>query len=384
MNACFRLARLRLRLALSSPFTLLTLFILPLALVALTTLFFHAAIGQGGIPVAVVDLDNSQFSRQVVEQLQKEEILTVLESASDRFQQQVLTNQVDSAVVFPQGFQSAIEEGGYAGAVEIYSSSASLGTAFVKEIVATQVMRLASNQAAAAWVTESFRRFGLAAPPDLNKQAWAYTDGQWEPEPLFSIKAMALPDYDEQGGASQEPLLPIALLAASSFLMLFILFSSQWLLEDKEEHRLKRLRTGGVTPSAYFFANACAGFAQGCLQLLAIGGVLLYYFPSLRGNVPQLLGVFGLQVAAWVALTSIIAAGCKARKHGLLAALAVTILTTVAAGPLCQWQVKTVFPQYLTVEAICGGADLWGLTAVVLVLMAISYFVVRWQYGSRG
>lgn len=381
MKVCLRFARLRVKTTLTNPFTLLTLFILPLLFFALSLLFFQAAISQGGIPVAIVDLDQSLYSSIVVDRIKTAATLTIVESGSSRFRQQILNHQVDCAIVLPRGFQAAIEGGDYPASVELYSSASSLGAPFIKEIVATQVMRLVSNQAAADWVIACYNHYNVAVADGLHFEAWQYTDGQWEPEPPFAFIAMTLPDY-ENDKKPQESLLPAGLLAASALIMLFVLFSSQWLLEDREEGRIKRLRAWGIAPGAYFLGCSLGGFILGCLQFLVIGGVLLYSFPTLLRVIPALLAGYVLQVIIWVSLSTLISAVCNARKHGQMVAIAFTLFTTVLATPALSWRGKVLLPQYWTVEAISGGnyyAFLY-LSAIALVLMVLSYFATRWKY----
>jgi hypothetical protein len=388
MKVIFHLATLRLKIALSAVTNWLMLILFPVVLIILITSFFHTTLHGTRVPIVVVDLDHGSYSRQVVEKLESIEVLRVLVLDVNQAQRQVLTNSADCAVVIPQGFQDNIGDGYYPGAIEIYSTPASMATPFVKEVVASQVMRFVSNHAAADWVVDSFLRYQMQGPPDLWQQAWDFTDAQWEPIPLFTISAMELPAFGEGEAASlpDQPLLPTVLLTAAFITMLFSVYVNQWFSEDRDEQLQRRLQLCGVKPLTYFIGNSAAGFLLGCPQMLATFGMLVYAFPTLAKNWPQLLGAFALYVLGCTFLGTAVSCWSKTKKHALMSGSCVAIFSTVLASPLLTWSGKYLLPQYWLVEAgsAANVTALCYLGWIALGLFGFSLVLVRWKYASRN
>lgn len=388
MKVIFHLATLRLKIALSAVTNWLMLILFPLVLIILITCFFQTTLRGTRVPVVVVDLDQGSYSRQVVERLQSIEALRVLTLDLDQVQRQVLTNSADCAVVIPQGFQDNIGDGFHPGTIEIYSTPTSMATPFVKEVVASQVMRFVSNHAAADWVVDSFHRYQRQGPPDLWQQAWDFTDAQWEPAPLFTISVIELPSFEEGGAASPpgQPLLSALLLAAAFITMLFSVYVNQWFLEDRDEHLHSRLQLWGVKPLTYFLGNSVAGFLLGCLQMLTLFGLLVYAFPALAKNWPQFLGAFILYVLGCTFLGTAVSCWSKTKKHALMSGSCITIFSTALVGTRLTWSGKYLLPQYWLVVAgtISPMTALWYLGLIALGLFGFSLLLVRWKYASRN
>lgn len=388
MKVIFLFATLRLKISLSRAINWLTLILLPLVFIILTTSFFQATLHGTRVPVVVVDLDQTPYSRLVVEGLETIEVLRVLISDFHQGQRQVRTNSADCAVVIPQGFQNYIFQGDFAGAIEIYSSPASMATPFVKEVVASQVMRFVSNHAAADWVVASFHRHQRQAAPDLWQQAWDFTHAQWEPGPLFTISATDLSDFEEgrEGSAPDKPLLPAALLTAAAITMFFTLSMNQWFGEDRDGHLHRRLRLWGVKPLTYILGNSLAGFFLGWLQMLSLFAVLVNNFPSLAKIWPQLMAAFALYVLGCTFLGTAISCWSKTKKHALLSGSSIALVSTALAAPLLTWTGKYLLPQYWLVAAgsSAGVTALRSLGWITLGLFAVSLLLVRWKYASRN
>lgn len=378
-----RLAALRWKLLLSGPRNWLTLLLLPALLAVLLLVLLQATVRQAAVPVAVADLDQSEYSRKIIARLEAVDVLAVVHSAPGQVRQQVLSQRVDCAIVIPAGFADAIRRGNHAEIIEVYSGPTSLAAPFVKEIVASQVMRFASNQAAADWVVNSYARYHVQAEPDLWQRAWDYADAQWEPAPLFTISAAELPPWQGDRDDGGRWLSPVALLATAAGVMLHTLYSNQWFLEDGEKHLHKRLRHWGIKPLTYFLGNSLAAFAVSALQMCALLALMLCALPALRSDWLTVLAAFGLFVAANTFLGTLIACWSQTRKHALLLGSGIAVFTTALAGPLLTWPGQGLLPQYWLLQACTGlrAAGLEALGWIAAALFALSLLSVRWKYG---
>lgn len=251
-----------------------------ITLLVFMPLFFTLLVGgvqdyekQQVIPIAVVDSDQSTYSQLVIERFTKKGGVQVLEIEEvEKARELVKSYQVEAAFIIKQGFQERINQEKIDQTITVLKSPNSLSYVLIQELLASEVIRLAANEAAANWVMTIYEKENLKLTreePDLWSAAWDYTDSLWEPKPLMTM------EYQELAGEGQSTVERRTIPVLSSltlgmilfFLMLLLLFNSSWLIEERNNSTLKRIKMLPGLLQKYFAANLLFLFILGLIQV---------------------------------------------------------------------------------------------------------------------
>jgi ABC-2 type transport system permease protein len=328
--------------------------------------------GQSGdrmprIRVAVVDEDQSDFTRRVVEGLRKEEGLNVQtgktrEPNSPPLDRQSLETLVRSgdvpiAVVLPRGMGSAFAERGFAGSgpkVQLLADpSDPIASNMVQGLMQKVVMTAAPDLMMAGGVKQ-FEKFGgaLTAQQRAAVAAWlpqlqaSAAGGSGDGTALtmgVGVEVVDVMRTDNRRGSL------ISFYAAGIGVM-FLLFSSVGgaggaLLEEAESGTLERLLStnigmGGVLVGKWLFL-ALVGMAQ--LTVMFLWGRAVFGLP-LFAHIPGFLVMTAITAAAAAALGMVLATLARTRAQ-LSGFSTILILTMSALG-------GSMFPRFLMSESM--------------------------------
>jgi ABC-2 type transport system permease protein len=226
------------------------------------------------IPIAVVDCDHSNYSQLVLERFKAKSGVQVLEIAEIGKARELVKNyQVEAAFIIKKGFQERINQESIAETITLLKSPNSLSYILIQEVLSSEVIRLAANEAAANWVLDVFQTENLkltSEEPNLWSAVWDYADSHWEPEPLMTM------EYQELAGESQHTVARKSISVLSSltlgmllfFLMLLLLFNSSWLIEERNNATLKRIKMIPGFLQKYFAANLLFLLLLGLIQVV--------------------------------------------------------------------------------------------------------------------
>jgi ABC-2 type transport system permease protein len=393
MKRLLLMIRLRVKLTLTTKTSLLSFVLLPVITVLFMYTFYDITVEEARIPVVVADHDETDYSERVIEKLGENRRIRLEVTDEHTMKQLVLTNEADSGILFEPGFKDEILMGEKNSLIHVYQSESSLGVPFVKEIVASEVMRFISNYQAAERTVELRNKYELEVDSGTWLEAWEYTDGQWEPEPLMSVAATELPLYKpgteaREGERAAAEGLRTLLLLISAVLMLFLFSLAYWVIEDKEQNFQKRFLLSGVKPWQYFIGSSVPALLLGGLQLVFLLGLLVYLVPESGVWIGPATLMLVLYVFCSCYLGILLAAFFRSKKYALLMGIAVVgILTTFSAVgvPVFPW--NYVAPQYLLIEGVNGSSLFEAaiyLGVITVALFFISFLVVRWKYGFRS
>ena len=299
----FRFAWLRIRLWMQRPIQ----FLLLLALIPLT-IYLAASILPSGdtssrIPIGVVDQDQSDYSRLVMERLSRHPLVQVEELTEREAVQLVKQGQLEGAFIMRAGFMERLMEGERKQVVELVHSPASLSIGIIRERVASELLRLASNVQAASYVRQQYLSRQLINPEDHERiweEAWAHSDSYWEPEPLMSIRYREFPlvptRQDSPTGQLERERLLLCLGWLTTLVMLVAMFLQQWLVEEREQHLLPRIQSFSIHARHYLLGNSLAVLV---IMLFALGLGLI----MLAGKIQIPLLTNGLIISLLVSYT---------------------------------------------------------------------------------
>lgn len=282
------------------PITLL-LFVVPIV----------AAVGVGSllekqqkelvVPIAIVDEDQTDFSRNIINQMELQQRLVVKETSFNDADILLSRNEVDSIFVFKKGFQAHILDDKRKGTIELWTSPTSIASGIVREVVASEVTKLTSSVKAANRVGKLYQQEkGMEA--EVWKEAFEYTEDQLDPKPLMTINYV---HEDRIAGTENKDVLFTSYLGIWSFFtMLSCFITSDWVVKERSI-LFPRMMTTNIglasylkqTSGAYIlfhvFQAACSLCILGYFHLMDI--TFLLYFGMI------LFIIFTMAISMWTA-----------------------------------------------------------------------------------
>jgi len=237
------------------------------------------------IKIAVVDEDNSDFSRILIERLSSKEGIDLKDVDGEYALDLLENNEVEEVFIIKSGFKDRIINGENEKLIDVMKSPSSFSAEFAGELVAGEVLRLLSNSIAVNWITDEYSKVGIEVNDDLEDEILKYMESQWEPEPLMTIR------YQEMEGSVAKDMERVSMPATTAasvgviivFIMFYVLFCSGWLIEERISGTLKRLISGLHTLGYSFMGSILALMLLGILQLIlffticrAVFGVVVF------------------------------------------------------------------------------------------------------------
>lgn len=224
------------------------------------------------LPIAVVDLDQTDYSELILQRVSKKDTISIQDLSEDQALKQVSTGKIEAVYILKEGLMNKIIDGDIEELIEVVKSPVSLSSKIIGELFAAEVMRLSSNADAASSVVRQFGR-ETKDKDKLWDEAWALTDLYWQPSPLITIDYHSINNgvmTNEPHLASnkiKEDMMEILLL---SLLMFSILIGSSSLLTEKNNGIIKRVITTGVPLWIYILSNVLFLVILHTLSLLII------------------------------------------------------------------------------------------------------------------
>ncbi|WP_240257760.1 ABC transporter permease [Fredinandcohnia quinoae] len=245
-----------------NPVSLLFLFIIPIgATIGLGSLFEKGQ-EELAIPIALVDEDKSDFSKIITKRMSDQSKITITNVSREKAEKLLATNEVDSIFMIKQGFQDNLLQEKREDTIEVWVSPSSMAVGIVREVMASEVIRLTSNIKAAEHVEKLYNQKGIE-DSSIWDEAYAYTDAQWDPEPLMTI------DYIEQRGkdivdAKSEIINPYLGLW-TFFTMLACFLAIDWIIKERNTI-FARIQTTYQGLSSYLWKSISGYFILHVLQ----------------------------------------------------------------------------------------------------------------------
>ena len=358
----FRLAFHRLIILTKQPLLLALNILVPVVLAFLGGFFFHASTMEIRVPIALVDEDQSEYSQLVIARLQQDSAVRVLVLKREQAEQLLRRNKVDSIFVFQNGFeQKLLKNEDYV--IKIVKTPVSIASGLIREVVASQILRLSSNVLAANYVVAKYRELGLPAQQEVWKEAWEYTDSQWEPKPLMTI-AYQEGAVDKLVTTEQPWTEPIKSLKGWLLLVLMLMafLSSTWVIDEQKAGILRRIKSTAVQLSTYLIGNSLPFLFVWIIDIVI---VFLWAIPFYGVPVEEafkLSLLFTVYATFCWALSITFASFSKSSGQLQMVALLITLLSTLMSGailpvpeviPYANW-VSRLTPQFWVLQPDIG------------------------------
>ena len=201
----------------------LTLLLLPVvALLCLWAALTFYAEGDLQIPVGVVDLDQSEFSVDMIRRMAENKSVRLIPTEENTGRELLRNGTLEAVFIISDGFSERISDGNPDALITLVSPPSSISGNLVTELLTAQVSRLYFAGDAASTAQKERRALNnekdeedknqsLPSPgsneqTDFWNEAFQYANSFWEPTPLMSIHFEVLSGYDDSSIADNNAL----------------------------------------------------------------------------------------------------------------------------------------------------------------------------------
>jgi linearmycin/streptolysin S transport system permease protein len=362
---------------------LLLLFFIPMVIISVAGLALGGESDDIEIDVLIVDLDNDEVSRGLVEFLEEIDILNVdMESNEFAARDMVKNKEYGSLIIIPLGFTESVMTGQDTGLLIIVNPTEESFNTVVEKIVEGYASRISTNVV----VVKTVSAYGI--PAHTEEQILEIVDTAEEfvqPPPVDVIIESTTSNLVEFSPFTQY---------VPGFAVMFLLFTAVQsgaisLIKEQEAGTLRRLVTAPISKAEIIGGKIASTFIRGFVQL----AVLIYFghvvFDLDLGS--DILALFVLIAAVTMASTGLgllVAVHVKTVDQADSVSLLLVMLMSAIGG---SWWPLSLQPQFMqdmahftiTAWAMDGFYDLlyfdMGLAGILeevkwLVLMMIIFF----------
>ncbi|WP_458411936.1 ABC transporter permease [Schinkia sp. CFF1] len=268
------------------PLFLFVFLVVPGILASLLGGFLQETEERGAIPVAIVDLDQTDYSKLIVDRMKKQDRIEMIELSRSEAMRLLERGEVDCVFIIKDSFSEQLLKEKRENVVELWTSPLTMAAAVVQEMMAGEVTRITSNIKAANWVVDYLtmkRSLTANQAHELWKSSYAYSDHQWIPKPLMTI------DYKNMGSVvmnkeETSSTFNIYLGFWMAFTMLANFVLTEPLLKERKTIFI-RMRTTYLSIRAYLLQTGLAYFlllvVQAVVSLFLLRHSFSLHQPSL-------------------------------------------------------------------------------------------------------
>lgn len=329
------------------PLEVSVLFLLvPLTMFLLTTII--QGVGQkDGIPIVVVDKDQSNYSQLVIERVAEHPIVSLERSDEEEAIRLLQTQKVEAVFIFNEGFMEKLQQADRKQLLEMLHTPSSLVAGLLTEVFTSEVNRLASNSQAAHYVSRKYEELGLLQvqgdrhETSLWQETWEHTDSYWEPEPLMSIRYLEPDRFSHIGQRNEQEVENKGLISyelqllmgwLSALLLFVLIFVAQWLVEEKQNGILKRLKSTAVSPFFYVIGHSFPAFMFALIQGGFTFTMIFWLYDFAVPLTLELLILFFMYILAAFSLSLCIAIFVKTTGQLQAVGIFIVLLTSLVGG----------------------------------------------------
>ncbi|MDZ5471938.1 ABC transporter permease [Bacillus sp. 31A1R] len=339
-----------------SPFSLLNLVVVPIG--ATLGLGFLLEKGQQDlvIPVAFVDEDQSGFSETVKTRLQNQPKIQLYFPSRKEAERMILRKEVDSVFVIKEGFEDSLLIEKREESVEVWITSSSLAEGIVRELIASEVLRMTSNIKAAEFIVKHYKKQNKSSF-ELNylwQEAFNYSDKQWEPAPLMTIDYETFRDENSVKDLGKSTYSPF--LGLWTFFSLFSCFLSIGWIVGERSLIFPRIKSTYKGLFSYIAQSVGVLFIFQCIQVI-LSVFLLSRIKAIEINLDIIVSMI-LFIFIGLALSVLLASVSTREKNYYLVSSLLVLLIGIVGGsffPLQELSNKLsslsfLFPQALLLD----------------------------------
>lgn len=225
------------------------------------------------VRTAFVDNDKTQLSMELYERIKLREGLEIIETSLEDGKIILEAGSIEAIFVLKEGFEADLYNLDISPSVEILTLASSFSGAFLSEIISSEISVINSRILSNALITKRFEELN-SDTLGLSERINDYYTNLTEENPLMQVEYEIINSSDtfRQSNKlidSQKYMVYGGLLM---FIMFFLMFGSGWIIEEKENGTLRRLKTVkngfGISFWARFFCLVISGTFQAIIFIL--------------------------------------------------------------------------------------------------------------------
>ena len=306
------------------------------------------------VPVFLVDEDGTKTSELLVERLMDKEGLRIKTGLFEDGEEEVRNDDAEAMIVIEKGFEDSLRRGDTKEIITLVKSPSTYSSELIKEIVASEVLRIYSTYFAYDWISASFSDI------DHDEVSERF-EKLWQPEPVMTIV------YEEvqvepkgEGNITIPPFAAASLGLLVLFIMLGLLFGGGWLCEEKMNGTIYRALSVKGALLKLFIGNIAALSITGLFLTLVFTLIQWILFDTLlvKGILPLLVMVVYIICVSCISM--FLSAIFKTPHQLQASAPVIAILTGIMGG--CLWNLAGVPEQLLSVALLTPQG--WALKAL--------------------
>ena len=358
----------------------LLLFMFPLAASILIGTLLEKQQKELVIPIAIVDEDHSQFSREVIEKMKKQDMLVVHEVSSEEAHILLERNEVDSVFVIQPQFQEHLLKEEREATIELWTSPTSVASGIVQEVVASEVTKITSAILASNRVLQLYERKQMDGQ-SVWQEAYDYTLGQWEPEPLMTIHYVqenGVHEVKSDESTTNDVVFVPYLGIWSFFTMISCFVMSDWIVKERPTV-FSRIMTTYKGLSSYLFQTNCAVLLFHSAQAF-LSFSILSHFAWVERNLFLLVGMIFFVIFS-TSLSILLASLISHLGSYYVASVLVALILSILGGSF--FPITELSPSLETVtrwlpQQLLGTTDASQMWRMVLMMMGCSFIFWKW------
>lgn len=343
----------RIKIHFSDKLFVLAILILPVLLSSISG-YAQRKEKLGYVPIFLADEDGTESAGLLTRRLINMEGLKVVTGLLKDGEKEVRNDDAEAMIVIGKGFEDNLKRGNIEGLITLVKSPSTYSAELIKEIVASEVLRIYSTDFTYNWLSKKF--------DDIDRSdIFGKLEEKWQPDPIMTIT------YEEIGVKSKgDGNITIPPFAAASlgllilFIMLGLLFGSGWLCEEKINGTIQRAMSVKGALRQLFTGNIAALSIMGLFLAIVFIGVQRIFFDVLLVKGPLSFLVIVFYILCVSSVSMFMSAVFKS-SHQLQASAPVIALVTGIMGG-CLWNLAGVPKPLLSIALLTPQG--WALRAL--------------------
>lgn len=342
--------------------------VMPVVMTVLVGSVFGGAAAAVRTPVAVVDEDDSAYSRLFAERLGAEGTIRIRKTTADLAGALLDDGRTSAVVLIPRGFADRINTGKDADVSVRFDPRRGLPT-LVTEVVREVAMRLSVDATAGEFTAAlAVRETGNPArAPAIRRRAIERADGWWSPTPPITVIAEAVTAY----APGRRRQLPTGMEQSSpGFAVMFVTLaaamSAAALVVERQNGTLARLLTTPTSRASILGGKIAGIYLQGLVQMGILVGVGQGALGVNWGQSPAALAALVCTyMFAATGLGIMLAALVRTEAQASTLFPVVTIIPSMLGGA---WWPIEIMPSYMQAVAFAT-PQAWAMTGFVNIII---------------
>lgn len=225
--------------------------VMPLVLTVVLVQWLNDVVEDGQIPIAIVDEDDSDYSRAFIEELQQIDVLNIQLMTKQKALYALEKNQIDSAFIIKRKFEEQLRNNKRNQLIEAYSTNRSYFYFAVKENISSLAQQKATQAKAAYEVKKLLTKYESTI-------SWSFDEivaASQEREERYELLSVEFSYLNAIPSASEKSSLlnPWAIWAFLSLISTFYLLD--WIIKEANQAVVVRWLQSKIAYVRYFFST---------------------------------------------------------------------------------------------------------------------------------